>query len=86
MPAIRAGIRPGGHALMVIPMVDERDGIRPMNRQFLLTGGELRAYFEDWTIVHYLEGIPSDAHRKQVQMLARKDASPDEFGGSRNPP
>ena len=75
MPAIRAGVRLGGLALMVIPMVDERDGIRPMSRQFLLAGGELRAYFADWTIVHYHEGIPSDAHRKQVQMLARKDAA-----------
>ena len=70
MPSIRAGVRPGGHALMVIPMVDERVGIRPMNRQFLLTEGELRAYFADWTIVRYGEGIPADAHRKQAQILA----------------
>ena len=76
VPPIRAGIRPGGHALMVIPMVDEREGIRPMSRQFLLKDGELRAYFEDWTILRYSEGIPSDAHRKQVQMLARKGPVP----------
>jgi tellurite methyltransferase len=76
MPAIRAGIRDGGHALMVIPMVDEREGIRPMNREFLLADGELRAYFEDWTIVQYREGIPADAHRKQVQMLALNRGQP----------
>ena len=75
MPAIRAGIRAGGHALMVIPMVDEREGVRPMNRQFLLNDGELREYFADWTIKHYREGIPADAHRKQVQMLAQKPAA-----------
>lgn len=72
IPGIQAGVRGGGHALMVIPMVDEREGIRPMSRQFLLNDGELRAWFEDWTMVHYHEGIPTDARRKQVQMLARK--------------
>jgi tellurite methyltransferase len=73
IPAIRAGIRPGGHVLMVIPMVDDRAGVCTMNRRFLLEGGELRAFFADWTIVHYREGIPSDARRRQVQMLARND-------------
>ena len=72
MPAIRDGVRPGGHILMVIPMVDERENIRPLNRQFLLAGGELRKYFEGWKLMRYVEGIPADAHRKQVQMLARK--------------
>ncbi len=74
MPAIRAGIKPGGHALMVIPMVDDRPGIRTMNREYLLAEGELRGFFADWQIVSYSEGIPADAHRLQAQLLARKPA------------
>ena len=56
---------------MVIPMVDDRPEIRTMNREFLLTEGELRGYFADWTMLHYAEDTPGDARRKQVQMLAR---------------
>ena len=70
-PAIRAGIRPRGHALMVIPMLDERPEIRTMNREFLLAGCELQSYFADWTMMTYTEGIPLDARRKQVRMLAQ---------------
>jgi SAM-dependent methyltransferase len=73
--AIREGLRPGGHALMVIPMVDNRPDVRPMRPEFLLRDGELRTYFDEWEMVRYFEGIPTDAHRKQVQMLARKPAT-----------
>ena len=72
MPAIRAGIKPGGHALMVIPMVDERAEVRKMNREFLLSEGELRGFFSDWEMVHYSEGIPADAKRLQAHLLVRK--------------
>ena len=84
-PAIRDGIRPGGHVLMVIPMVDDRPGVKTMNRDFLLAGGELRGFFEDWEVISYFEGIPSDAHRRQAQLLALRPRSehPMQHGNSR---
>jgi len=56
---IRAGVRAGGIVVAMIQMVDESPDVKPMNPQFLLQPGELRAEFEDWEILHYYEGAPT---------------------------
>lgn len=52
---LRAGVRAGGHFVAAIHMVDDAPDIRPMNPDFLLEPGELRAIFQGWQIEHYHE-------------------------------
>src|SRR5260370_3315373 len=49
-PAIRAGVRPGGIVIAIIHLVDPSPDVKPMNPEFLLHPGELRAFFAGWAI------------------------------------
>lgn len=73
-PQIRAGVRPGGLFVAAIHMIDESPDLKPMNPEFLLQPGELRAEFHDWEILHDYEGTPTeDGHkRRSAEIVARK--------------
>jgi tellurite methyltransferase len=73
-PQIRAGVRAGGHVIAAIHMVDEAPQVKPMNPDFLLQPGELRAEFHGWEILHDYEGRPTeDGHRRRTaEIVARK--------------
>ncbi|MGH9843164.1 MAG: methyltransferase domain-containing protein [Blastocatellia bacterium] len=71
-PAIRAGVRPGGLALVVIAMVDDDPDVKPMNPAFLLRPGELRAQFDGWSLPHDVEGKAGQGKRAMAEIVARK--------------
>lgn len=76
-PRACASVRPGGLFVAAIHMTDEDAAIRPMNPDFLLRPGELRAQFDAWEILHYSEAKPrakeSGRHaRREAQLIARR--------------
>jgi tellurite methyltransferase len=76
-PALRRGVRPGGLFVAAIHLADEDPRARPMNPDFLLEPGELRAEFDGWDILHYHEtsGHDTDAGqhtRRSAEIIARK--------------
>jgi tellurite methyltransferase len=73
-PAIRAGARPGGVVIAVIPMVDDDPQIKPMSPAFLLNPGELRAEFEGWDLARDFEGKPDGDERRRAmaEIVARR--------------
>ena len=55
---------------MAIPLVDEREGVRPMNPDYLLRPGELSAYFPEPGWVHeYFEETTPDAPGRRLALL-----------------
>jgi SAM-dependent methyltransferase len=77
-----AGVRAGGHFVAAIHMVDDAPDIRPMNPDFLLQPGELRAFFPGWQIEHYHETPfhdpdAGDHTRRTAEIIARKVTSKD---------
>lgn len=76
-PKIRAGVKPGGLAIAAIHMVDDSSEIKPMNPNFLLHPGELRAEFSGWEILHDYEGSPSEEghQRRTAEIVAKKQQS-----------
>ena len=66
-PSIRAGTRLGGLVIAIIAMVDVDPRVRPMNPEYLLNPGDLRAEFPGWRMLHDFEGKPAEirpaAHR-----------------------
>jgi len=76
-PALRAGVRPGGLFVASIHLTDEDPQASPMNPDFLLHPGELRAEFDGWELLHYHEtaGHDTDAGqhtRRSAEIIARK--------------
>jgi len=73
-PEIMTGLVIGGHAICVIPLLDDSPEARPMNPDYLLNPGELKSIFQGWEIVHWFEGIrPESGHKRSVaEIVARK--------------
>ena len=76
-PAIRAGVRRGGIIVAAIHLTDDTPDAAPMNSDFLLQPGELRAEFRDWEIIHYHEtqltdDDPGEHHRRTAELIAKK--------------
>jgi SAM-dependent methyltransferase len=76
-PALRAGVRPGGLFVAAIHLADEDPRARPMNPDFLLRPGELRAEFAGWHVLHDHETSGHDADpgqhtRRSAELIARK--------------
>jgi tellurite methyltransferase len=71
---IRAGLRPGGIVIAAIHMVDDSPKVKPMNPEFLLQPGELRAEFGGWEILHDYEGQPTEEghQRRSAEIVAKK--------------
>jgi SAM-dependent methyltransferase len=69
-PTIRAGVRPGGTVIAVIPLVDENPEVKPMSPAYLLQPGELPAQFGGWNIVRCREGKVRSDRRAAAEMAA----------------
>ncbi len=76
-PAIKAGVKVGGCVLAVIAMVDDDPKVKPMNPDFLLHPGELRALFEGWELVHDFEGKRAAENRAMAEIVARRNSPGD---------
>jgi SAM-dependent methyltransferase len=76
-PAIKAGVKVGGCVLAVIAMVDDDPKVKPMNPDFLLHPGELRALFEGWELLHDFEGKRAAEHRGMAEIVARRNSPGD---------
>ena len=70
IPAIRAGLRPGGVAVVIVHLVQPGEATTYKHA----APGELRGLFEGWEVLHYFEGRPEDdAHKQAVaEVVARK--------------
>lgn len=73
-PLIPGWLRRGGLFVAAIHMHDERDGIHPMNADYLLQPDELKTAFAGFEIVSYREGDPrDDQHRRlTAEIIARR--------------
>jgi tellurite methyltransferase len=76
-PALRAGVRRGGLFVAAIHLVDEDQRAGPMNPDFLLHPGELRAEFDGWELLHYHETADTDTDagqhtRRSAELIARR--------------
>jgi tellurite methyltransferase len=73
-PQVRAGVRVGQVAVAAIHMVDESPAAHPMNEDYLLQPGELRAQFRGWEIMHDYEGPSTEGghSRRTAELVARK--------------
>jgi len=60
-PHIKTGLRPGGMAIVIVHLSDE-----PSESATRARPGELRAYFDDWRILHYREGRPDDPYHQRA--------------------
>lgn len=73
-PAIRAGVKPGGTAVLANHLNDGKADAKPRNPAFLLEPGELRQLFADWEITYYREGESDEGghHHDTAYLIARK--------------
>ena len=68
IPKMQAGVAPGG---IVIAIVHLADTDQPQATPTRARPGELRAFFEDWKILHEYEGSSREAcHQRPVAELA----------------
>jgi tellurite methyltransferase len=73
LPAIRAGVKPGGIVVAEIHLNDGKPNVNPTNPRFLLERSELRKIFSDWKIEHYEERADEDGHHHDAaHLIARK--------------
>lgn len=73
IPAIRAGVKPGGIVVAEIHLNDGKPNVNPTNPKFLLERGELCEIFGDWEIEHYHERPDEDGHHHDAaHLVARK--------------
>jgi SAM-dependent methyltransferase len=76
-PRIRAGVTAGGVVIAAIHIADDSPDAHPMNEDYLLQSGELRAEFRDWEIMHDYEGPSTEGghRRRTAEIVARKPES-----------
>lgn len=72
---IRAGVAAGGVVIAAIHMVDDAPDAHPVNEDYLLQPGELRAEFRGWQIIHDYEGPSTEGghRRRTAEIVARKN-------------
>lgn len=70
-PSMKAGVRPGGWIIAIVHLAGAED---PDGTPTRAKPGELRAFFEDWTIIHDYEGMPGEScHQHAVaEIVAQK--------------
>ena len=73
IPSIRNALKAGGILIYETYTVDQPRFGRPHNPDFLLKPGELRQWFDDWSIIHDFEGIRQDPERAVAQIVCRKN-------------
>jgi tellurite methyltransferase len=72
IPCIRKGVRKGGLIIYETFTVEQPKYGHPHNPDFLLKPGELFGWFEDWHVIHYLEGLFDNPTRAMSQIVCRK--------------
>jgi len=72
IPSLRKAVKPGGVLIYETYTVDQPRFGRPHNPDFLLKPGELRQWFDDWTVLHDFEGIRQNPERAVAQIVCRK--------------
>ena len=70
--AARAGTRIGGLIIAIVAMIDDDPSIKPMNPDYLVAPGELRAQFVDCELIHDFEGKRAEGARAMAEIVARK--------------
>ncbi len=73
IPAMKSALRPGG---LLVAIVHLAEADQPQGTPARAYPGELRAFFQGWSILHYREGEPVErCHRHGVaELVARKPA------------
>jgi len=68
---MKAGVRPGGWMIAIVHLAGPED---PEGTATRAKSGELRRFFEDWTILHDYEGTPGEScHQHAVaEIVAQK--------------
>jgi tellurite methyltransferase len=67
IPRMKSALRPGGRLIMIVLLAGAEQPLGTPTRAY---PGELRAFFSDWTIMHYLERETGEsAHRHAVAEL-----------------
>lgn len=73
IPGIKTALRPGGLLIMIVHVAGAD---LPQGTPTRAYPGELRAFFPDWTILHYREGEPGEScHRHAVAELVARAPS-----------
>ncbi len=72
IPFIRKAIRRRGILIYETFTREQSQYGRPHNPDYLLQPGELAAWFDDWQIIHYFEGVLEDPRRATAQIVCRK--------------
>ena len=74
LPKMKSGVRPGGIIVAIVHLADADQLQGTLTRACT---GELRAFFEDWKILHDYEGPSREAcHQRPVaELVAQKPAS-----------
>jgi len=73
IPPLKAGLKPGGTIIVIVHLADPDQSRGTPTRAY---PGELRMSFQDWAILHYYEGKPTETcHQRHVaELVARKPA------------
>jgi SAM-dependent methyltransferase len=71
IPLIKRALRPGGLLILIVHLADAD---QPQGTATRAYPGELRAFFEDWRVLHYREGDPAESsHQRAVaELVAQK--------------
>jgi SAM-dependent methyltransferase len=72
---IRKSVCGGGIVIYETFTVEQPRFGKPSNPSFLLRSGELKAWFRDWSVLHYFEGILENPDRAVAQIVCRKPAA-----------
>ncbi len=72
IPCIKKALKRDGILIYETFTLEQTQFGKPCNPDFLLKGGELKAWFRAWHIVHYFEGILENPKRAVAQIVCRK--------------
>jgi SAM-dependent methyltransferase len=72
IPCIRHALAPGGLLVYETFTTEQPRFGRPYNPHFLLKPGELKKWFEDWSIHTYFEGVKDRPKRAVAQIVCSK--------------
>ena len=75
IPSIRKALRAEGILMYETFTVEQPKFGKPHNPDFLLKPNELQAWFQDWMIIHFFEGIKDDPKRAVSQIICRKTSA-----------
>ena len=70
-----AKLPPARRVALANPLADAREGVKPMNPDFLVASGELERYFPKeagWTIEHNRETNPAPPSRRIAELVVAR--------------